>query len=510
MEEFKQRIMKILKRIVLNSGINNCIYSKKTATKILFYLATIITSVSIVSILLISAFNTMVADDSYYFQWISRSGAKNFLSEHYNYLNGRFGQFSIVAILFKIFGEASVKIAPVILSFSLIGATSFLAYTIIPFKKNKKVLSLFTGSLLTVAYIFSLSSLVDSLLWLTSSTVYLTSVIFIVLNAALILNFFKRKSFSKTWLFISSATIIIGQGFSELSSLFVIGWLVLATLYLAYLKDYRWKYSLVFLASSIGGFMINYFSPGTRSRLGILKPNPLGWGGTATQSFHPYSMMFSSMSYWWLLIILFLAILIVLNVDIKKISKKSFAFKNLTLSLLIFISSTYAVFFASTYSMGNFFPYRNLTLPNFGVVVSVAIILVWSVIYIREYLVTKFKVVSYLVLSTIVVMLVVLYAFDNIKILSVRHSAFLSRKRSIERQLSQNKDLIYIQAVPVTYIHSNAVEIEDLPLDKQVDWMVKGIRLYYKIPDDKKVNIIKTSQDYCVYSLNVKNNYRCQ
>lgn len=479
--------------------------------------STILSIFMLTSLIIMASMARIVADDYNYFSAINQgSSPLDYINYHYFSHNGRLSQATFMAFVYSWLGELSIKIVPIFLLLSLVASVSYLINLIFTFKNLQKIKSLVSGTLISSIILFSMPSLFDSFLWLTSSTVYLTSIIGLVVNISLAIKI-KRSKSKLSWKFMGPALIFMffSQSFSEPTAAVAIG---LAGLWLVYELVSKNKEKIiaslqVFLALTLG-FLLLFLSPGTRNREGAIG-HTIDLHRILISSIKHYITMFNNIELWMVALIALAALFIALNLKGQTNIKKSLP--PLVISLIIFTSFTYGTFVVNNYA-GTYYPSRNFTLPTVGFVLGLGL-----------FLVTAFKLIidygrkNYLIQPGLTLIVIVFFALSapeiirfssaQIKALSIRDSLMTVRNYDVREQLELEKTrqtkTIEIKASPVILANSNAEDVKE-PSKEQIDWLIAGIKAYYGIPQDYEFIVTETYDTYCIENINyIKHDYVC-
>jgi hypothetical protein len=217
-----------------------------------------------------SALARPIADDYRYFAAIRRLGAVAFLRHFLDTESGRYSQGFLVWIAYRLGGVASVQWFPVVLLVFLVVATAATVRAFLPaFQALPRSAAVAVGSAAAALAVTAAPSVVDSYLWLTSSTVYVPEIgvlmcICLAVRAAL-----RRQAGGARLAFAALAVmlVVIAQGFYEASSVLAV---VAALIFVVVLVVRRDRASLpigvAVAAGAIAGLAVMYLAPGERIR----------------------------------------------------------------------------------------------------------------------------------------------------------------------------------------------------------------------------------------------------
>lgn len=267
-----------------------------TITKNKSNILKIIAVCCILLIIIISLLSAPIADVWSYINGVNSNSFLGFLSESMNH-TGRLGQWGSIYIGAKIFGINIVKISPLLL-FLLLSFAIFLNLKVFNLVKNRN--DTIVGSVaILVAFIFIilLPSITDSLLWYDSAVSYVGSIIMALFTAAYLKSIILRGEMRPSNCIALVFLCIISQLFSEPTSAIIIVFLLLSLLYFVSREHFSVKTRLVTIAlfSSILGFAILYFSPGSINRRAA-SGSGFSFYNVFVESLSGYALIFENIS----------------------------------------------------------------------------------------------------------------------------------------------------------------------------------------------------------------------
>jgi len=440
-----------------------------------------------------------VADDYAYLSDPTFNNPFKFAAHYYMDWTGRSSQAFWVSTLHAIFGDRFVIYGTILQLFLLITSALTLSYAILYKLKNNSHLKIVSvGIIFSLLSIFMTPSVLDSTLWITSSTVYIGSLIGMYLSFAFAIFIIRFKPNSKTLLTLLFFITFIAQLFSEPTSIIMIG--IAAVSAFISLVIYKNKISLktciVYIIGAIAGLLYMFLSPGTRTR-----QNSLDTGFSAYDIFINSITDFSRLSYIFTShrILLLAVSSLILGLIFIKLSRKHKIVLTIA-SLLLAIIVPYVLFAVSRYTMGSYIPLRAFTVP---VAVASIFLSIGAGALISHFVVRKHRfgtvAVSILILITIPLSLV-LTTKDSLSVIqavSIREHSYDGREASIKTQLNESPRVLYFEPLPILLANSDAVDFyyNQTP----PSWFEDGFRAYYDIPKTTII-VYETQPDgYCVY-----------
>ena len=222
------------------------------------------------ALLLESVLARPIADDYRYFAVIRRLGVLAFLAHHLGTESGRYSQGLLVWIAYRLAGVASVQWMPVVLLGFLVATITATVRAFVPtFQALPRFTALAVGSAAAALAVTAAPSVVDSYLWLTSSSVYVP-VIGVLMSACLALRAAIRAQAGGTravFATLAVLLVVIAQGFYEATTLLTVVAAVSFVVVLAMRRDRaNLPIGVLVAAAAIAGFAVMYFAPGERIR----------------------------------------------------------------------------------------------------------------------------------------------------------------------------------------------------------------------------------------------------
>lgn len=463
-------------------------------------LPTAIVAIALSTTLVLMAFaaNPIADDYAYYVNLQAAASPLDYVVDHYLTHNGRLSQNILVTVSFLLFGKLAIQIVPVMLFLSLAGSLAWVFSLILPMETRRGALNITLGLFAAALGLFAVPSTVDSYLWLTSSTVYLGSLIGLATNVALAI-MLARSPRPSLWALIPALFfMLLSQSFSEPTALFAI---TAAGLWGAWeLVRRRWRRCVLAALSFVAlvaGFLVVFLSPGTIARRAEID-NPFSIRRIVIGSLDYYPTLFAGVKPWLFGLILLGALVVAINIG-PLTSAVRFHATTLSFAVLIFLGTTYFVFAVSNFG-STYFPYRNFTLPAFGLVISIGFLATSAFKALLEApglgAIGRLATPIAIVLAVVALPSGLLAGGLQLQALALRDSAAAARAAEIAAQLVDGTSPLVVQAVPVLVV-SEAVEVEN-PSVGQIPWLIDGFRGWYGIPADRELVVRATPVGYCL------------
>lgn len=442
-----------------------------------------------------------IADDLAYLQVYSHHNSVigSALDQYFNH-SGRLSQVTLVYVFYALFGDIATRVAPLVLLVVLSISFALLIYLLLRSQKDRLTVSIIGGVLLSSSALITMPSLFDSLYWLTSSTVYVTSLIGLVLTASLIVSIFKYKTWKRpVKLLLILPLIILMQSFGEAGAVVSIAISGLATAWVLIdaTKRHLTIQNLIVFFGLMAGFLINFLSPATRNRQSINEGSQ-SVSDLINHTLSPLSTMFNLMEWWHIALAIMVAVImfIITPKGQQYISKKQSvtAILAVLVGLFMVLVITFGI---SAISVGQYFAIRNFTVPHtalFIAMVLIILVILRSINTRTKGLVYKISPILLIVATLTSVPFAINKQAIYIRAMATRDSFYSQREISIKRQLENDTPIVQAQPVQVIVSPSEAADLQnpDLP---QVDWVVRMIESHYNIPNFK---ISQSPVTYCV------------
>lgn len=383
-----------------------------------------------------------IADDWLYYNYY-KQGFLSYLEAAMNH-TGRLFQWLVVFVGYDLFGMKATKLIPVGL-FIALSLSIFWLLRSVKILKGGVLLEGVIAGLLSCLIIFLQPSFFDAYLWLTSSTVYIASIIFLFVNTTFIYILLTKKT-GLSMKLLAFLSLVVGQTFSEPTAVFMIGMVALGMgLSALYRKrDYFIKLSLC-LGALIGGFLIVYLSPGSVARRTTAPDFDPTW--VFVDSLQGFSHMFFETGLWIVgASILFGSILLFVN-------KRKLTVKHQYVgmsAIIVFLASTYPIFALNNYTQ-EYVPDRIFVLPVTGTLVAVVLLAIYIALVAPwpKKLDAKTVVAPALAALLIVALPIFMYSgVKNIAKLSLRDKVAKERDYRTSEQIAAGKKTIEIMQAP--------------------------------------------------------------
>lgn len=462
--------------------------------------AAIIATILFTGLVIAGLFARPIADDLAYLQVYTNNGSvlDASLSQYLGH-SGRLSQVTLVYLFFAIFGNIATRVAPFILLVTLAGSVSLLTFVLLDKKtKDRVIVSSIAGLLVSSSVLITVPSLFDSLYWLTSSTVYITSLTAIFLTSALIVSIFKHKRWQRlSTVLLVLPIVILYQSFGEVGALTSIAISGLAVTWTVFNKKWRHllKPNLVVFVGLFAGFLVNYLSPGTAHRRQA-NEGAHSLSELYRNMIEPFQRMFSYVEWWHITLALLIALVIFyfLPKNGRKPTIRGAGISSLTV-VAGFLLVCGIAFGVSALSVGPYFAIRNYTVPSAWLFLSIVALMVIGLRLVNP----RSNKILYSLL-VIISLSSIPYAINKqaiyVRAMAVRDSFYSQREVSIHQQVNRGRRGQQVKVPPVQVLLSptEAADLED-PDKPVVEWVSDMIGGHYDIPNYTRAS---TPKFYCV------------
>lgn len=463
---------------------------------ILFTLSAVILATGLVVLALLTK---PIADDYSYFSHPLIHNPILFTADFFVNQTGRYAQGALVSILHRLFGDASTVVGPILLLAGLVASSTWLGYLLLAKRSYRFLWALTVGSFASCVLILSAPSIFDTFLWLTSSTVYVASLIASILVVSLAIWLYQRRP-NKWWYVFFFVFTFVAQSFSEPTSAILIAASIITAGGYVFYKNKRVLYiSLATFTASTLGFLTVYLSAGSRNRQHA-SGSEFNLNEMFVAPLHDFSFVWHYLNSWRFFLILALAILIAQLLP--KLTKKQ-SVRVAAISLVGSILPLYILFVITHYSMGSYIPLRSYTVPIALLVIGVAVAIAIGISQLqftlrkkedRQLLFTVLGVLS--CIAAIVAVTPSMVAIGRAE--ALRSSIHDTRETAMYQQLAQRKQPLEVLPAPLIIQDSEAIDFR-YNSPTQISWFTDGFRRYYGIPEDTELRF--TSQPPAGYCL---------
>ena len=457
----------------------------------------------LISLIIIAALMMRpIADDFGYFTDPLIHSPLKFTFNYYMNWTARSGQVFLMSNLFDIFGKRVVTYGVILLTGLLAASITSFVYAVLYKKRasHQKLIAL--ALVITAVCLFATPSVFDSNLWITSSTVYVGSMIAMFVAIAAAIFSVKANLTKKRYYILLLIITFIAQLFSEPTSLMMIYIGVVSLLITAYVTKNRHavRISITFLAASILGFLYMYFAPSTVVRRVVLGEIHPSLPDVFLQSFGDLSKMSYIFTSYRIVMVVILGLFIALVLN--KISKKTTIVITL-LSLVSAIILSYLLFFVMRYTLGAWAPDRAFTVISaiFCVLLSTAIGAIASYWRFKKpSLSNVYLPILLFILLPVSLMVTIHDTIPTIHAVSIRADMYDAREAFIAKQLAQKNTTIHFEPLPILLSNSDSVEYH---FDSgTAPWFDQTFRNYYGIPNSTKITLDPQPKGYCSLTSN--------
>ena len=443
------------------------------------FILVIVALLVIFCVFLLSAFNAPIADDWGFFTSSSKHNFLSYMNLTYVAHTARFSQWALLWIGFRIFGMTFVQIYPFVSFAALIAITALILIRSGLAKSPRK--AFLFSTLMSVAFLCSCPSPLDSFLWLDSNAAHFSSIIFLLLIILEIISIYRETSKKRIIIRFIALLIICfsAQFFSELTSIINIAFLGLFCVLLFIAKGKIPKAKLLIkicipsLLVLVAGLLILYYSPARIARSSY--SNSSFSLLTIKESLKTFKSFFGHLPVIAYAFIVFSAFSLPICLKTTILNKRG-----ILLSFLILFATTFCSFLVICYAQGFVVP-RTLTMTAFGFSLSVVYLLACIIGLIKKKA-PNFSSFGFYISFLVLLILSAIFIPPYIEKIATRH--FLSKQRDSEviTQIENNADPVRVFELPILvygtaedfYYYEDPETGEKLPIwvaDQYIDYI---------------------------------------
>lgn len=442
---------------------------------------------------------TIIADDYAYFNRFNRFGSvAGYLNYHYSLHNGRIGQATFFAVFYAIFGVHTLVVTPIFLYLATGLVVALYINRFLKFQNYQWAHSLAVSFVLLPCALFAARSMYDSYLWLTSSTVYMGGLIFVLL--ALYLAWMAATSSRNMWGWTALVLVasVFAGAFTEPLTINA-GMVTAALAVLSFIRK-KYRAGIIWVVAWVGlvaAFLIIYSSPGTAKRREHNRVANVSILETTGEVPKYLGKLYYSTPWWSILLLLCLGLATYFALS-KTCRQKFKLIKVLGSAIAIYLIFVPAHLIVSLLGSPNYIAMRTYTVPTFFTIFTLFAVMLCVGNLCERYV----PGLRFLALSAYG-LVAVIAAFPIAHYTGVVHDALVmraehlqARAQSVEEQRAAGAEKIVLTPVPVM-LDGEATDF--IPgTQKQTSWVMKEIPEWYGITDTQNVVIDKLPDGYCV------------
>lgn len=457
-------------------------------------------------IFVIQLFNAPIADDFSWLHWERTLGAPEFFTWFLTGLTGRYSNAAVMAVSIGLFGDAAIRLTPMLLTLCFAVASVFLAVRLVRAARPESSRSAVWGAgtalgvLVPATTLVTLPSIYDSVVWYNSVCIFLASLACLTWLVHLWIGAVLKPQSEVRWrsLILIAAVTLITQGFAESTGAIVVGVAAIALAAVPFSAYWRlrWRTNATVLAAGLAGLAVVAVLPGTRARVSIqsdIMPD-IGPGTIVRGTLHTLLLPVELASSWRLLLVAALALGIVAAFGPVLRSHPIASLSVGVLAILIPVGGTGFV----TYLTVQAEPYRtqtvSLVLAVLGMAAILATLLVW--IGSRVAMPSTVKVVATVIIAAAAFGAASPALSSVVQAVALRDALVDYRAASVASQDESGAQVIAVDPAPLLLQTSDTVEFSYNDVD--IVWFSNAFKQYYGIEDRELFRNKQETTTYCL------------
>lgn len=457
--------------------------------------------------LAMAIFNQPIADDYAFFSLSHPGNPLTTMTESYLSWSGRLSPAFLISIFYHFWGSKTPAIMAIFLLVSL--AVVSIRFIKVFFRRVKArdlpcSQAMALGLLMTSLIMLSAYSIYDSYLWLTSSTIYITSIICAIAVATLTIQLFTKPVI--TWLnwLIYIASLIFTAFCCEITTIYLVGSFGLSLIMYGLIKRFKLfklkkttKHNIRVLVVGMvivaGCLLIIYFSPGSIKRRQTLR-SIFDWQKVFIEPLFHIAKLGYLVTWERVLLVIGGGLALATVLPGLKLRQTI----GVVVSIVIYLLAiSYVFYLIMGYSLGGYIPLRVYIVPAGIILIGIAVILA---VLLRECSVNITYLLDIVMILALIGVVATSYRVYKpiIRAVVLRNDAYITREIDLRRQANRTGSAIRVAPLPILLQDSEA---QDIAFNNaQEKWVTKAFKKYYHLPDDIMLVNLPQDDHYCTVS----------
>ena len=463
--------------------------------------------VILVPFLVMALFNQPIADDYAFFSQKHPGNPFVTMAGSYLHWTGRLSPNFLVSIFYYFWGSKTPATMAIFLLVSL--AVVSIRFIRVFFRRVKArdlpcSQALALGLLMTSLIMLSAYSIYDSYLWLTSSTIYITSIICAIAVVTLTIQLFTKPVI--TWLdwLVYIASLIFTAFCCEITTIYLVGSFGFSLIVYGLIKRFKFfklkkttkhniKVLVVGMVITAGCLLIIYFSPGSIKRRQMAH-SLFDWYKVFIEPLFQIAKLGYLMTWERVLLVIGGGVALATVLPGLRLRQTISVVASIALYLL---TISYVFYLIMGYSLGGYIPLRAYIVPAGIILIGVTAILA---VLLRKCSAN----ITYLLDITMILALIGVVATSYrvykpiIRAVVLRHDAYITREINLQQQANRTSSAIRVMPLPVLLQNSEA---QDIAFNNaQEKWVTEAFKEYYHLPGDAMLISLPQDDHYCTVS----------
>ena len=463
--------------------------------------------VILVPFLVMALFNQPIADDYVFFSLDHPGNPFATVAESYLNWSGRLSPTFLISVFYHFWGSKTPAIMAMFLLVSLVIVSVWFIKVFFKQVKTRDLprsQALALGLLMTSLIMLSAYSIYDSYLWLTSSTIYVTSIICAIAVVTLTTRLFTKPAI--TWLdwLVYVASLMFTAFCCEITTIYLVGSFGFSLIVYGLIKRFKLfklkkttKYNIKVLVVgtviAAGCLLIIYFSPGSIKRRQT-SHSIFDWQKVFIEPLFQIAKLGYLMTWERVLLIIGGGVALATVLPRLRLRQTISVVASIALYLL---AISYVFYLIMGYSLGGYIPLRAYIVPAGIILIGVTVILA---VLLREYSTN----ITYLLDITMILALIGAVATSYrvykpiIRAVVLRHDAYITREIDLRQQANRTSSAIRVVPLPILLQNSEAQDIGFNSI--QAKWVTEAFKKYYHLPSDAMLISLPQDDHYCTVS----------
>lgn len=457
--------------------------------------------------LVMAIFNQPIADDYVFFSMDRPGNPFTTVTESYLNWSGRLSPTFLISVFYHFWGSKTPAIMAIFLLVSL--AVVSIRFIKVFFRRVKArdlpcSQALALGLLMTSLIMLSAYSIYDSYLWLTSSTIYITSIICAMAVITLTTRLFTKPAI--TWLdwLVYIASLIFTAFCCEITTIYLVGSFGFSLIVYGLIQRFKLfklkkttkhniRVLVVGMVIAAGCLLIIYFSPGLIKRRQT-SHSIFDWQKVFIEPLFQIAKLGYLMTWERVLLVIGGGVTLATILPGLRLRQTISVVASIVLYLL---AISYVFYLIMGYSLGGNTPLRSYIIPAGIILIGVTVILA---VLLRQYstnIIYLLDIAMILALTGAVATSYRVYK-PIIRAVVLRHDAYITREIDLRQQANHTSSAIRVVPLPILLQNSEAQDIAFNNI--QAKWVTEAFKQYYHLSNDVMLVNLPQDEHYCTVS----------
>ncbi len=463
--------------------------------------------VILVPFLVMALFNQPIADDYVFFSMDRPGNPFTTVTESYLNWSGRLSPTFLISVFYHFWGSKTPAIMAMFLLVSLVIVSVWFIKVFFKQVKARDLpcsQALALGLLMTSLIMLSAYSIYDSYLWLTSSTIYVTSIICAIAVITLTTRLFTKPAI--TWLdwLVYVASLMFTAFCCEITTIYLVGSFGFSLIVYGIIKRFKLfklkkttkhniRVLVVGMVIAAGCLLIIYFSPGSIKRRRMAH-SLFDWYKVFIEPLFQIAKLGYLVTWERVLLVIGSGVTLATVLPRLRLRQTISVVASIALYLL---AISYVFYLIIGYSLGGNIPLRAYIVPAGIILIGVTVILA---VLLRKCSAN----ITYLLDITMILALIGVIATSYrvykpiIRAVVLRHDAYITREINLQQQANRTGSAIRVAPLPILLQDSEAQDIAFNNI--QAKWVTEAFKQYYHLSNDVMLVSLPQDEHYCTVS----------